>query len=52
MYMYYCFYSQEHPELVPKPVPSKEHKSGGAVDSGPRKPSTPFKVCPLLLDEN
>ncbi|KAJ9586872.1 hypothetical protein L9F63_019554, partial [Diploptera punctata] len=35
---------QEHPELIPKPVPSKEHKSGSAVESGPRKPNTPFKL--------
>ncbi|PNF25609.1 hypothetical protein B7P43_G03834 [Cryptotermes secundus] len=35
---------REHPNLIPKPVPSKDHKPGAAVDTGPRKPSTPFKL--------
>ncbi|KDR16195.1 Nucleolar transcription factor 1 [Zootermopsis nevadensis] len=35
---------REHPNLIPKPVPSKEHKPGTAVDMGPRKPTTPFKL--------
>lgn len=35
---------REHPNLIPKPVPSKDHKQGAAVDMGPRKPSTPFKL--------
>lgn len=39
-----CLCSREHPNLIPKPVPSKEHKPGTAVDMGPRKPTTPFKV--------
>ncbi|XP_069678107.1 nucleolar transcription factor 1-A-like isoform X2 [Periplaneta americana] len=35
---------REHPDLVPKPVPSKDHKAGTAVEMGPRKPTTPFKL--------
>jgi hypothetical protein len=40
--LYIC--SREHPNLIPKPVPSKDHKPGATVDGGPRKPTTPFKV--------
>jgi hypothetical protein len=43
------FYSRKHPNLIPKPVPSKDHKPGAAVDMGPRKPSTPFRVILSVL---
>ncbi|PSN58061.1 hypothetical protein C0J52_02056 [Blattella germanica] len=35
---------REHPELVPKPVPSRDHKAAATLESGPRKPTTPFKL--------